>query len=170
MGWKAVKEYYKIKHIVQVTGQGICIGSPYVHNLIVIGLDGSILKRHDFAFNEDLCRYQAEMDANPGTLKSLVQQEDEFGETISVYTYDNGEILEKRCEVPGHPNLTTDGLLMYNNTFSMDRSQVIQWAIADLEHAINRYARLITEKSRDLCELTDKLNNALNRLSNLKGD
>jgi len=37
MGWKNIKEHYRINHYVQVTEQGICIGSPYIHNIIVIG-------------------------------------------------------------------------------------------------------------------------------------
>jgi len=45
MGWKNVKEHYRIGHSVQVTEQGVCIGSPYVHNLIVVGLDGRFVKR-----------------------------------------------------------------------------------------------------------------------------
>ncbi len=49
MGWKNVKDLYGIKHTVQMTEKGICIGSAYVHDLIVIGLDG-VLKKRDESF------------------------------------------------------------------------------------------------------------------------
>ena len=37
MGWKTLKETFGIAdHIVCVTEQGVCIGSVFVHNLIVV--------------------------------------------------------------------------------------------------------------------------------------
>jgi hypothetical protein len=57
MGWKSVKEHYQIKHIVQVTDKGICVGSPYIHDVIIIGLDGKVLKRDREPSNDDLNRY-----------------------------------------------------------------------------------------------------------------
>ena len=45
MGWKNIKEHYRIGHAVQVTDAGICIGSPYIHNIIIIGVDGTLKKR-----------------------------------------------------------------------------------------------------------------------------
>ena len=30
MGWKNIKEHYRIGHTVHVTDKGICIGSPYI--------------------------------------------------------------------------------------------------------------------------------------------
>ncbi len=91
MSWKNVKEHYRIKHQVHVTNEGICSGSPYVHNLIVIGLDGVLKKRREGSGNADLTRYQAEMDADPAMLKQLVMAEDSFdGPGLPVFTYDGG--------------------------------------------------------------------------------
>jgi hypothetical protein len=129
MGWKNVKEHYRIGHIVQVTEKGICIGSPYIHDLLVIGLDGAIVKPYTTkGVNEDLERYQKEMDHDMGKLRELVVNHDTFEKSIPVYTYDKGDILEKQCEEPKWPNVTHDGLLMYDNAFSTDKAKVVKWA------------------------------------------
>ena len=82
MGWKNVKDHYRIGHIVQIKKVGgdhgdvaknaICIGSPYIHDLIVVSLDGDILKRYSDHGNDDLTRYMQEMEADPGVLRQLV--------------------------------------------------------------------------------------------------
>jgi hypothetical protein len=41
----------------RIAEQGICIGSPYVHNIIVIGMDGKIIKSCEGSLNQDLERY-----------------------------------------------------------------------------------------------------------------
>ncbi len=131
MGWKNVRDHYRIEHSVQVTSKGICIGSPYIHDLIVISLDGVVKKRDDGTCNEDLRRYMAEFEEFPDVLKHLVTTPDTFTKSIKVYTYDGGDIIEKECEILGWPNVTHDGEMMYANTFSDDRITLIDWAILD---------------------------------------
>lgn len=71
MGWKTVKEYYGIKHIVQVRESKeygeepmILIGSPYISDIIVIRpSDGKILKRYkDNHINKLLNELQPRLD------------------------------------------------------------------------------------------------------------
>lgn len=130
MGWKNIKEHYNIGHHVQVTEAGICIGSSFIHNLIVIGLHGKVTKPFRERTNEDLQRYQREFDADPAKLAELVSAPDTFAASVTVYTYDSttSAIIEKQCETPGWPNLTHDGEMMYDNTFSTDRTKVVEWA------------------------------------------
>lgn len=137
MGWKSVKEHYRIKHHVQVTDEGICIGSSYVHNLIVVSMDGRIIKRYDDdRSNMDLHRYQQEMDADPELLRRLVQAEDTFEVSIPVYTFKGADIIEKYCEKPGYPNVTHDGCMQYDNEYSTDKAQVVAWAKHNAEIGI----------------------------------
>lgn len=128
MGWKNIKEAYRIGHTVHVTAKGICIGSPYISEIIVIGADGRLTKRYEDRGNEDLSRYQREMEADPDKLKRLIETPDTFGESITVFTFDEGDIIEKKCESVGWPNVTHDGQLMYENTFSTDLAKVVRWA------------------------------------------
>ena len=160
-GLKNVKDHYRIEHIVQVTKVGgdhgdkvmdaICIGSPYIHNLIVISLDGRILKRHDDHGNDDLKRYMQEMDADLDALKRLVQTPDTFiGDSITVYTWEGAEILEKQCEKFGWPNVTHDGCLMYEDTFSLNKSEVVSWAKKSAEHRMEGLREAIDQRQQQI--------------------
>jgi hypothetical protein len=152
MGWKNVKDHYQIKHIVKVTENEICIGSPYIHNIIVIGLDGEIKKRDKATSNDDLLRYQQEMDADPETLKELITEPDIFLRSITVYTYEGGEIIEKQCEATGWPNVTHDGCLMYENLFSTDKMAVVRWAKKNSKAAIELTIDSILRLEKQLSE------------------
>ena len=153
MGWKNVKEAYQIGHIVQVVaGKGICIGSPYIHDIIVIGMDGLIKKRDDGRANADLQRYMREFDADPEKLKRLVLSEDHFDRSVVMFTYDGGDILEKKCETPGWPNMTHDGQLMYDNTFSTDRGEIVKIAIKNAEAGVRIVTETVEQAKRDLAE------------------
>ena len=130
MGWKNVKEHYRIGHIVCVTEKGICIGSSYIHDIIVINPDGALAKQYDrgSAVNTDLGRYQSEMLEDPEKLRELINTPDTFERSLTVYTYQNGDILEKQCEEYGYPNVTHDGMVMYENRFHQDKETVVRWA------------------------------------------
>jgi hypothetical protein len=127
MGIKALIENYRIGHIVQRYENGdILIGSPYISDIIRISKEGKILKRYgDGRTNEDLQRYQQEMDDDEATgeLKRLIDLPDTFGDLIPIYTYKGANVIKKYCEKPGWPNITTDGQLMYENTFFLTPQQ-----------------------------------------------
>jgi hypothetical protein len=163
MGWKNVKEHYRIKHQVRASEAGICIGSPYISDILIINFDGVLTKRYDDGSNDDILRYQSEMDADPALLKRLVQAEDVFAASIPVYTYADGCIVEKRCEVPGWPNVTNDGDMMYENMYSTDKAQVIEWA--------KRNAALVVRVGlRDVEQAEKALSDARSRLEKYKSD
>ena len=132
MGWKSVKEHYQIGHYVTVDrDKGICIGSPYVHDLIVIGFDGVVKKPPARTHNDELDRYLREFDADRELLKQLILQEDKFEKSLPVWTYFGSRIVEKFCEEYGWPNVTHDGLMMYDNTFSKYRAVIVRAAYAN---------------------------------------
>jgi len=66
--------------------------------------------------------------APPEEIISLLEKQDTFTHSIAVYTYDGSNIIEKQCENPGWPNVTHDGLVMYDNTFSTNKEEVVSWA------------------------------------------
>lgn len=128
MGWKNVKEHYDIKHIVQVGvrreyGDGPCImiGSPFISDIIVIRVsDGKILKPYNDRSSLVLKTLQQRLDEDEknGVLKALIDSEDTFGRLLPVYCIDDGRnIVKMWCERYGYPNVTTEGMLMYENTF-----------------------------------------------------
>ena len=102
MGFLSLKKEYNIEHIVAVYdekkygGKVICIGSPYIHDIIVIDMQGKILRRDDGRSNEELRRYMQEFDADPDKLRGIVTKADDFSNYITtVYIYDNGRIRKE---------------------------------------------------------------------------
>ena len=169
MGWKNVKDHYRIGHIVQVREGRIAIGSGYVHDLIRVGFDGAVSWGNlGPAANEDLQRYYAEMTADPATLRRLVAEPDTFAAALTVYTYSGGEILEKQCEEYGWPNVCHDGQLQYYSSHSPDRDQVLRWAVANTEARIEYLKRTIAEETARLAKLQAYMDQARADLAKLK--
>ena len=157
MGWKNVKEFYKIGHIVHVREGLICIGSSYINEIITIDQEGNLIKRYDDRGNEDLLRYQREMEADQKGLRALIEAPDHFDQAITVYVHQDGVIQEKKCEKLGWPNVTYDGELMYENTHSADPEQVRAWAQTSLRCAIRCYSEALEENEKKLQILKDQL-------------
>lgn len=171
MGWKSVKEYYDIGHFVQVTSSGICIGSGYIHNIMIIDKNtGELIKPYSndrWITNDDLQRYQSEMDNDPEKLKELVFREDTFEKNIPVYTFDGAEIIQEYCEELGWPNVTHTGNMMYENTHSQDVETVVKWAKREAEAIIENGKERIKEVERDLRAVKDRVHTAEQNLDKL---
>lgn len=150
MGWKRVKEHYRIEHIVHVSSKGLHIGSLLAPMLIEVGFDGQIVERCTMLSSENLMRYQTEIEADPATFRRLMQEEDVFSASIPVYTFRDAEIIEKRCEEVGWPNVTHDGDLMYDNQYSVDKVTVVAWAKRDAAIGIKYAHKFIEKAERDL--------------------
>ena len=98
----------------------IMIGSPYISDIIVIRpSDGKILKRYtDRGVNELLQALQPKLDEDEksGKLKKLIDTKDNFGKLLPVYYIgDKKHIRLMWSEHYDYPNVTTDGMLMYDN-------------------------------------------------------
>jgi len=167
MGWKNVKEHYRIDHQVQVTNEGICIGSPYIHAIIIISLDGALIKEDDRTLNDKLSRYQAEMKADPDKLRDLVLSEDKFSSSIPVYTYDGATIVQKFCEKLGWPNVTHDGAMMYDNTFFADREAAVEAAKRNCKAAILLRRSEIAGLRSSIASSSDRLDELLSQAKEL---
>lgn len=142
MGFKLLRDTYKIEHIVQVCdkkeygGRVICIGSHYVHDLIVINMEGEIVKRNDGRNNNDLRRYMQEFDADPEKLKRIVRTPDAFDadKNKTVYIYDYGRIRTEVCQEYGYPNTTNTGELMDDNTSFPTYKDALNYALRVTEY------------------------------------
>jgi hypothetical protein len=170
MGWKAVKEALGIdRHIVAVTDNGICIGSGFVHDLVVIDPESGAFKENETfsGFVDQVCPRLREI--SPEQMKKLIQAPDKFEASVTVYTYEDGQILERQCEEPGYPNLTHDGDLMHDNTYSTDRDTVVRWAkrsarlrsqmlheeVARLEQDLEKMNQRLAEVEKNAKQLDD---------------
>lgn len=172
MGWKNVRDYYKIEHIVQVTDKGLCIGSHYIHDLIVVGLDGKILKSYDNTWtdNPDLSRYMKEFKEDPEKLADLITTPDTFLKSVSVWTYQNGTAISKFCEEPGYPNVTHEGELMYENVFFKTKEEAVAAARKNYQSEIRIREEILEQKQKELKEYEKDLETAWLNLSRLEKD
>lgn len=158
MNWKSVKLGYDIGHIVHVREGCICIGSPYISEIIRITPDGvPQWVSGNARNNDDLARYMREMEADPARLRVLMATPDSFSASLPVYTYRGGEILEKQCEAYGYPNITHDGCLMYVNMFFSRKADAIRKAKANAQAGCDLVTRRIAECERDLAKWLKEL-------------
>lgn len=154
MGWKTLKQYFKIEHLVTVENDCINIGSGYIHDLVVINTKtGRVVENS--TFDGFLNKHYPELkNSSKDKILKLINAKDVFLKSLPVYTYTNdGEILEKYCEELGYPNVTHDGLLMYENTFSEDKCGIVERAKSELEIAV-QWAEQGIEKAKN--ELAQK--------------
>ena len=113
-------------------------------------MDGVLKVRYQNGYNEHLKRYQSEMDADPVKLAELVTSPDKFDTSIPVYTYNEGKIIEKQCEVLGWPNCTHDGEIMYENKFFADKNDAVKDAKNDVICAVEVIEGNIKTKEAEL--------------------
>lgn len=167
MGIKAIKEKYKIEHIVQKRDNAICIGSGYIHDCIVVSFDGKITKKYKngiyndgWSTNEDLKRYQEEMiiDEENGELKKLIDLKDEFKVLLPIFTVDDGILIETFCEKYDYPNTTIDGTLIYENTFFKTREEAIEHGLRDCKGFIKMLENRKKELEKEILEKDEKIN------------
>jgi hypothetical protein len=171
MGWKNIKEHYRIGHIVAVENGNIIIGSGYVHDLLTVTKDGQLKwGALSPSKNDDLARYHAEMSADVEKLKELISAPDTFKCAKPVYTYAGGEIIETFCEEYGWPNVTHDGQIMYENTFSSDKAKVVKWAKRNAELGAEWRADRLAEISHDLARIAGDYEKSKKELEKLNDD
>jgi hypothetical protein len=150
MGWKNVKEHYRIKHFVHIRDGHLCIGSPYAPDIVVVTPEGVLIKRCIHGITEDIRRYQDEIDADAETFRRLMHTPDLFPVSMKVYTYADGRVIVQECDNPGWPNVTHDGQLMYENTHFTDKAKCVASAISD-------YAAGVSLTQRDILDTQAKL-------------
>lgn len=168
MGWKKFKKHFGIKHIVQVDGDTLQIGSGYVSDLASIDMKtGETRENRTFAgFLRK--QYPDLPNATPAEIASILQDPDEFGASITVYTSRGGEVLEKQCEAIGYPNVTHDGELMYDNTFFVDKSAAVTRAKGDARYSVRIAGESVESVKRNLAECIERLERGKEALAKLE--
>lgn len=157
MGWKTFKQKYNIDHIVQITGKGICIGSGYCHDLATVDLITGSAKENP-TFRGFLERYYPKiMTASQKEILETIHAEDSFENDIKVYTFEGSEIIEKKCEKFGYPNITHDGFLMYENTYFKTRIEAIEKALDYNNSSLKYYEQALKEAEASLSGLKSQI-------------
>lgn len=114
--------------------------------------------------------YPALAEASPAEILAHIQADDTFSASIPVFTYDGADIIEKRCEVLGWPNVTHDGALMYENSYSQDRSNVICWAKRNAQLQVKSLSEEIVRVHDQLSDLKSRLSCARTQTERLEAE
>ena len=148
MGVLSLQKEYDIKHSVakfnekKYGGEVICIGSAYIHDIIVISMQGEIIKRYDNSSHGNLSRYMLEFESDPDKLKRIVTQEDDFSDfTTTVYITDHNRIRKEFCKEFGWPNITSSGELMYDNTCFRTYKEAFESLCKNIKYPFNGFGR-----------------------------
>lgn len=147
MGWKTLKTAYNIQHMVSVEADSIWIGSGHAPDLISISCKTGALTVSEANVGFLNRTYPQLAAATPLELLGCIHTRDEFESAITVFTFVGSKILVKQCETLGWPNVTHDGEVMYENTFSTDKQTVIDWAKSEAKLNVN-FARQHRERLR----------------------
>lgn len=162
MGWKAIRDALDFKGIIQVRDGAILLGTPYVADIIVIRSDATL----EFPHKQSLGwpndgQWLATQDALERLpLADTMAAPDTFTASIPVYTYDDAEIITKLCETPEWPNVTHDGKLMHDNTYSTDKATVIRWAIENALAGCRWRATAVSDREAALADARVNLGEA----------
>lgn len=167
MGWKNVKDHYRIDYIVHVTDKGICVGMGYLEDIITIQENGELSVRKHYMDDGDFSRYEREMRADPETLRRLIDTPDQFEKSITVYAFKGDQILEKQAEECGFPHVTHDGLLMSDSEFSTNKKTVIVWAKSYAASNVTGRKHHVEALEKELQMARDGLVEAKKRLTSL---
>lgn len=76
------------------------------------------------------------MAGDQALVRHLIESPDVFAADILVYYFDGEELKESKCEALGWPNITHDGLIMYETVFFATRQEAIDKKRADLANEI----------------------------------
>jgi len=131
MGIKALKREFNIGHLVQRRAGKTIIGSPYVSELIAIDSEGVVSKSDIVSTGkEEIGQINAALVAcDKAKLLKILNEPEIPIDPKPVYTEaSRGRVIKVYCEEYGWPNLTTEGVLMYDNCHYQKRSAALRHA------------------------------------------
>jgi len=131
MGWKSFKYKFGIEHHVQIVSGKLLIGSGYVSSIVSIDLKtGTVSENPTFrGFLKE--EYPQLFKATKEEILQPLSEPDCFAKSSSVFTYDRDQIIEKNAEELGWPNVTHDGVMMYDNLFFATSAEAVAKAKSD---------------------------------------
>lgn len=169
MGWKAVKDHYRIGHIVHMIGDDLLIGGAYVSEIIRVSPDGAVEEKSTMRpLGGDLARYVQEIRGDAATYRALLASTDVFSASIPVYGWSGSTIVEDFCEEYGWPNATHSGALMWDGHFFLDRDDAVRRAVVGAKGRISSFHERIEELEEKLAERKASLAGAQGDLDDLR--
>ena len=169
MGWKAVKDHYRIGHIVHMSGDDLLIGGAYVSEIIRVSPEGVVEEKPTMRpLDGELARYVHEIRGDASRFRGLLALKDEFTASTPVYGWSGSTIVEDFCEEYGWPNVTHSGALMWDGHFFLDRDDAVRRAVAGARGRMSSLAERVDELEERLAERKRMLAGAEGDLNDLR--
>ena len=178
---RALKHYLNdTKYIVCQNKTNICIGSPYISELIKINKKTLKLScaeiysengEPNFIIPElNEIYYKLKKLVDLGQIQEYLNGDDEIENKLPVYKEEDGEIIKTYTDAYGYPNLTIDGYLMYDNLYFKDKKLCKEYAINSYLRSISYDNEYIQQRLKDIENLTNQINDYQNYLVKLLKD
>ncbi len=150
MGWKKFKEQYKIQDNVQINEKGLCIGSGYVPDLVVVNLKTGLIKENSTFSGFLKENYPQLLSVSPEEILKVLDSKDSFSNSLPVFTYDGSKIVEEKTEEYGYPNCTHEGNIQYENTYFKTRKEAVEKAKVNNAAGLSLIERAINDTQKQL--------------------
>lgn len=109
--------------------------------------------------------------ASAPEIKQLLDAPDNFSpRPVTVFTYEGGRIREAFCDVPGWPNVTHEGLLMYENLYSTCKKTVVRWALRHATCSVEVIEQRVADLEKELFLLKERHSRCLAEKKKLEND
>jgi len=153
MGIKALKKEFNIGHLVQKRDGKTIIGSPYVSELIAIDSEGEVSKSKIVQSGryEIGQIYDALVACNKAKLLQILNEPEIPIDPKPAYTEaGRGRVIKVYCEEYCWPNLTTEGVLMYDNSHYQKRSDALKHSKKNSVYEIKWICKALWKNCREL--------------------
>lgn len=152
MGWKTLKQHFNIQHYLYMEQDGLAIDLGLIKGAAIINTSTGQIQQSKVAPNFLQKHYPQMLEATPTQILELLNAVDTFDQNVTIYTYKGAEIIETCCEIPEWPNLTHDGFVIYENTHSTNKAEVIRWAKRNAKCALENIIDRIQETELKLAQ------------------
>ncbi len=168
------------KYCVNNNKDYIAVGSPMRHKLInvdkkTLELNYALDTFHEgrkalLSSNAELLFIYDKLQEliDNGQIKDIIEGQDEIENPITVYTFEDGKLIETFTDKLEWPNTTINGDIMYENTYFKDKKEAIEYGIKECRHYVKMFNEQISDWEEKLKERKDKLDTYKKYIENLK--
>lgn len=151
MGVHRVKEHFGIHHTVHMEDGKLLIGSDYIRDILIFSVDGELLQGR-----QNFDEYVKEIAGDRESFKTLLALPDDETGTVSVFSHNNGRVIEQKTYALGWPHVTLCGERMYNNTHFASPQEAAQHGVESMAYRVQHDREQESRLREQLKECQDR--------------
>lgn len=165
---RALKKRLETRAVVHISGGKICFGSVWAPNLVTYEIDTREI-RHPLGLDPEWSALvdKLKLLADSKEIDDYVNGEDELEVRLPVYSCSNGMIHDHFTDEYGWPNVTSYGVLMYDNTFFKTRAEAKLHGLREVRAGIKLAMRSAEDKWKEIAETMREIKDYQNELMQL---